>query len=143
MKPPLTKSPTAARVFSAATQQCSVWKERPALAALSILTKWRRQVLMQNLHAFFFFLPPLLFYRLPSTTFRLPTKCYRQGLATPLIYPSAAMTRCCPTLPTSESLIFREVTLSTQDNCLDSSSTMGDISLGTQEALALWSKRPV
>lgn len=54
VKHTLTKSPTATRVFSAATQPRSVWKERPTWGALRILPKQWRQVLMQNFHTFLF-----------------------------------------------------------------------------------------
>lgn len=70
-----------------------------------------------------FSLPPLLFYRLPSTVFWLQTKYYSVGLATSLTHPSAAMTCWYPALSTSESFIFGGVTLSAQDKHPDSSNT--------------------
>lgn len=121
VKPPLTKSQG---IFSSHTATWYTEEETgtsgsvhpPKMVQAGINAKSTR---------FPFSLPPLLFYTLPSTTFQLPTKCYRGGLAAPPTRPSAALTRWCPTLPSSERLIFGGVTPSAQDNHPDSSNPMG------------------
>lgn len=102
MKPPLFKSPSAARIFSAATQQCSVWKERLAQGALCILQKWWRQILMQNLHTFPF--PSHLCYFI---VFQAPLSGFKQS-ATDKVWQLPGWPICSCVLLVPYAACFRE-----------------------------------